>query len=161
MRTFLACAVVSTMLTACAAAQQTAPATKLAVTDEAVVEMVGGRMAKMFARFGTPQDAWAQRGETEDEDEVFFDYGGFAMKVREKTVRVCFFFKGWQGPVRGISIGDSREDVVKALGEPTTTVKDKNGVVTAYGYDLNDLDANFFANFHEDGKVWRVEVSLK
>lgn len=161
MRTVLSCVALSTMLAACAAAQQPAAVAKPAVTDEAVVEMVGGRLAKMFAHFGTPQDVWAQRGETEDEDEVFFDYGGFATKVREKTVRVCFFYQGWQGPIRGIKIGDSREDVVKVLGEPTTTVKDKNGVVTAYGYDLTDLDANFFANFHEDGKVWRVEVSLK
>ncbi len=36
----------------------------------------------------------------------------------------------------------------------------KEGVVTAYGYDLKDLGAYFFTNF-KAGKVWRVEVSLK
>jgi hypothetical protein len=131
------------------------------MTDETIIDTCGARMAKMFAVYGTPQDVWADRGPTEAEDDVFFGYGPYGFKVRDKVVRVCFFFKGWEGPIRGIKIGDGLDDVVKALGNPSMTVKDKNGVVTAYGYDLKDLDANFFANFHEDGKVWRVEVSLK
>lgn len=161
MRAILTFAAMATMLTAITQAELSAAPAKGAVTDEAVMNMVGGRLAKMFAVYGTPQDVWANRGSTEAMDDVFFDYGPFAFKVREKLVRVCFFFQGWEGPIHGIKIGDTREAVVKVLGEPSMTFKDKNGVVTAYGYELKDLDCNFFANFREEGKVWRVEVSLK
>jgi hypothetical protein len=58
-------------------------------------------------------------------------------------------------------MGDGREVVLKVLGKAAVTVKDKKGAIAAYGYDLKELDAYFFANFDKDGKIWRVEVSLK
>jgi hypothetical protein len=67
----------------------------------------------------------------------------------------------WKGPIRGIKIGDSRENVVKVLGNLPITVKDKEGVVTAYGYALKDLDAEFYADFDKDGKVWQAEFGIK
>ena len=73
---------------------------------------------------------------------------------------MSFFFNDWTGSIRGIRIGDSYAEVTKVLGNPATTVKNKEGVVTAYGYDLKDLGAYFFTNF-KAGNVWRVEVSLK
>jgi hypothetical protein len=115
----------------------------------------------MFSLYGVPRDVWADRGRTEAEDDVFLGYGPYGFKVRDKVIRVCFFFRGWTGPIRGIKVGDSREDVVKVLGNAPTTVKDKDGAITAYGYGVKELGANFFANFDKDGKVWRVEVSLK
>ena len=89
------------------------------------------------------------------------DYGAYGFRVRNKVIRTCFFWADWKGPIRGIKIGDSREDVVKVLGKAPITDKDKDGVVTAYGYELKDLDSELFVNFDKDGKVWRVEVSLK
>jgi hypothetical protein len=161
MRAILTYAMMVTMLAAAAQAQESPPSAKEPITDEMIVNTCGGRLAMMFALYGTPQDVWADRGATEDEDDVYLGYGAYGFKVRDRMVRVCFFFKGWEGPIRGIKIGDSREDVVRILGSPRMTVTNKDGVVTAYGYELNNLDANFFANFHEDGKVWRVEVSSK
>jgi hypothetical protein len=96
-----------------------------------------------------------------EDDEVYCDYEAYGFKVRNRIVRVCFFWEEWKGPIRGIKIGDSREDVVRVLGKAPTTVKDKDGVVIAYGYKLKDMGANFFANFDKNGKVVRVEVSLK
>lgn len=108
-----------------------------------------------------PGDLQVLRGDTPAKDDVFCDYGAYGFRVRNKAIRTCFFFSDWKGPIRGIKIGDSREDVVKVLGNVPTTAKDKNGVVTAYGYELKDPNADFFANFDKDGKMWRVEVNLK
>ena len=160
MRWSIVCAALTALAAASGVAQESATPAKDAVTPEAIINMCGGSMAKMFAVYGAPGQLWADRGATEAEDDVFFGYGAYGFKVRDKVVRVCFFFRAWKGPVRGVKIGDGLEDVVKLLGSPRTTVKDKNGAITAYGYELKDLNANFFANFKE-GKVWRVEVSLK
>ncbi len=160
MRLATVCAALMAALAAGAEAQDSANPAKDAITDATIINTCGGSMAKMFATYGAPQDMWADRGATEAQDDVYLGYGAYGFKVRDKVVRLCFFFRGWKGPVRGIKIGDSQEDVAKALGIPRTTVKDKDGAVTAYGYELKDLGANFFANFKE-GKVWRVEVSLK
>ena len=90
-------------------------------------------------------------------------YASTGPTVSESATRwskLAFSGQDWKGPIRGIKIGDSREDVVKVLGAASITFKDKDGNITAYGYELKELDAKFFANFDKDGKVWRVEVSL-
>lgn len=160
MRMIVACAAVAAVILASVEAQDAEPA-KPQITDEIIINTCGGRLAKMFAQFGPPNDIKAKRGNTPAEDDVFCDYGPYGFKVRGKLVRACFFFDEWKEPIRGIKIGDSREDVAKVLGKAPSTVKNKEGAITAYGYELKDLDANFFANFDEDGKVWRVEISLK
>ena len=144
-----------------AEAQNGAAPAKDAVADATIINSCGGPLSKMFAQCGAPGDLRVLRGDAPAEDDVFCDYGAYGFRVRNKAIRTCFFFADWKGPIRGIKIGDSREDVVKVLGNARQPVKDKNGVVTAYGYELKDLDADFFANFDKDGKVWRVEVNLK
>lgn len=160
MRTILACAALLAFAVAGAAALEIAPP-QSPVTDAAIIDSCGARLARMFAQFGAPSNLTVKRGGTVDEDDVFCDYGPYGFRVRNKIIRTCFFFSGWTEPIRGIKIGQSRDDVVKVMGSPRITVKDKEGVITAYGYDLNELDAEFYANFGKDGKVWRVEVSLK
>jgi hypothetical protein len=163
MRKIMACAALMVLVVASSEAQNSITPTKEAVTDTTIINLSGARLSKLFAQVGLPDNIRPERGAKPEEDNVFFDYGaaGYGCKVRSKVVYACFFFKDWKGTVRGIKIGDSREDVVKVLGKAPTTVNDKNGAVTAYGYELKDLDADFFANFDETGKVWRVEVSLK
>jgi hypothetical protein len=160
MRTILSYAALALLLSVNAPTRAADPPAKSAINSETVINMCGGRLAKMFATFGTPEDAWADRGTSEAHDDVFFDYGPYAFKVREKIVRVCFFFSPWSEPVRGMKIGDTPEQVIKALGKPSITVKNKEGEITAYGYEWKDIDARAFANFR-DGKIWRVEVSIK
>ena len=55
-------------------------------------------------------------------------------------------------------MGDTREDVVKVLGPASIILKDKHGVVTAYGYRMKDLNIEFYADFDKDGRVQRVEI---
>jgi hypothetical protein len=161
MRIIMAFAVLMALVVASAEAQNSATPAKDAVTDATIINLCGGRLAKMFAQCGTPEDLRVKRGSTPDEDDVLCNYGTYAFRVRDKVIRTCFFWSDWKGPIRGIKIGDSREEVVKVLGKAPSTDKDKDGAITAYGYDLKDLDADFFTNFDKDGKVWRVEVSLK
>ena len=161
MRILMACAVLMALVIASAEAQDRATPAKDAVTDATIINLCGGRLAKMFAQCGTPENLRVKRGNTPDEDDVLCDYGTYGFRVRNKVINTCFFATDWKGPIRGIKIGDSREDVVKVLGTASMTFKDKNGVVTSYGYELKGLDVKFFTNFDKDGKVWRVEVSLK
>src|SRR5271169_4262540 len=72
------------MITACAAlvalavtSVQAEDGTKQAVTDTAVINSCGGRLFKIFADFGTPQDLSALRGSTPDDDDVLCDFGVF------------------------------------------------------------------------------------
>jgi hypothetical protein len=161
MRIIMSCVAIMAFVVANAGAQDGAATAKNAITDATIINLCGGRLAKMFAQCGTPENLQVKRGGTPDEDDVLFVYESVGFRVRDKVVRTCFFWSNWKGPIRGIKIGDSREDVVKVLGKAPTTDKDKDGAITAYGYDLKDLDADFFTNFDKDGKVWRVEVSLK
>ncbi len=159
MRIFMACAAVLTLIAGHASAQE--GERKDSVTDTTVINLCGARLAKMFAQCGTPIDLRVKRGEKPEEDEVLCNYGTYAFRVRDKQVRTCFLWIDWKGTIKGIKIGDTREDVVKVLGKPYIIEKNKDGVITDYGYELKELDADFFANFDKDGKVWRVEISLK
>ena len=162
MRILMACAALVALIAGHASGQEAARTKdKDSVADATIINLCGGRLSKMFAQCGTPVDLRVKRGETPAEDDVLCDYGTYAFRVRDKLVRTCFFWVDWKGTVRGIKIGDRREDVVKVLGKAPTTDKDKDGRVTAYGYEIKDLDADFFVNFDNDGKVWRVEISLK
>jgi hypothetical protein len=157
----MACVTMISLVVTSAEAQNASTPAKDAVTDATIINSCGGRLAKMFAQYGAPQDLRVKRGNTPDQDDVLCDYGSYGFRVRNKMIQICFFWSDWKGPIRGIKIGDSREDVVKVLGNPPITVKDKNGVVTAYGYALKDLDAEFYADFDKDGKVWQAEFGLK
>ena len=159
MRIFTACVAFAALFAGSVSAQDSAR--KDSVTDATIINLCGGRLSKVFAQCGTPVDLRAKRGSSPAEDDVLCDFGTYAFRVRDKQVRTCFFWIDWKGTVKGIKIGDTREDVVKVLGKPYIIEKDKDGVVTDYGYDLKDLDSDFFANFDKDGKVWRFEVSLK
>ena len=163
MRNIVAYAVLLVLLAAGSEAQNISTPAQESITDAAIINLCGARFSKMFALLGTPSNIRVDRRDTPEEDEVFCDYGtvGYGFEVRDKIIRTCYFFSAWKNPIRGVKMGFSREDVARVLGTAPIIVKDKNGAVTAYGYELKDLEAQFFANFDEGGKVWRVEVSLK
>ena len=69
----------------------------------------------------------AKRGSTPDEDDVLFEFGTFMVCIApNQRISTCFFLKTWKGPVRGIKMGDTREDVVKVLGPASIIFKDKH-----------------------------------
>jgi hypothetical protein len=154
----MTCVALTALVAVIAVAQDSTAPAKDAITDMTVINLCGGRLALMFAQCGLPLDLVAIRADTADKDDVVCDYGTYMFRVRNKKVRICFFRDTWQGPIRGIKSGDSREDVVKALGDPAMTFKDKDGVITAYGYHLKDLGVDFYPNFDQNGKTNKVEI---
>ena len=143
-------------------AQEAAGPAKNAVTDATVINLCGGRLAKMFAQCGTPVDISVKRGDTPAEDDVLCNYGAYAFRVRDKLVRVLLYMGGLEGHDQGSQ--DRRQPRRRgesARARPRLPTRTRTARVTAYGYDLKDLDADFFVNFDKDGKVWRVEISLK
>lgn len=161
MRTIMLYGALVACFVAFAKAQERDQPRKEAITDATIINSCGGPLDKMFAQFGTPRDLRVNRGNKPEEDDVYCSYENHGFRVRNKVIRMCFFFRGWKEPIRGIRIGDSREAVAKILGNPSMTVKNKDGTISAYGYELKELNSYFFANFDKDGQVWRVEVSLK
>jgi hypothetical protein len=130
-------------------------------TDEMIINACGTRLVKVFAKFGQPSDLYPYRGDTTDKDGVTMDYGLFTFSFRDKIIRSCFFWQQWTGTIKGIKMGDSRQDVEKALG--TNHQTDKADAVSAggdYGFDLKDLGVTLWFDFDQNDKVNKVEVQL-
>jgi hypothetical protein len=161
MRLTLTLAALAAMTVTAAGADDPGAPKQGAPTAEAIINVCGGGLTQVF-KFGVPKHVLAKRGDAVEEDDVLFRYDDFIVRVHETTVTNCFFMSDWKGPIQGIKIGDSREDVAKVLGKPRSVVKDKDGVETAYGYGLKGTDAklDLWANFSEEGKVKRVEIEL-
>src|SRR5262245_25273685 len=127
---------------------------KDAPSDEQIIDMVGGRLAKIFVRFGTPADLFPVRAnESPEMDLVILEYRSFAFGIRNKTVQTCYFVRGWAGTIKGIKLGDSREQVVKTLGkeyEPSDVVNNDN--VYDFAWDLKETDSLLWAIFDKQDK---------
>lgn len=160
MRLTLTLAALAAMVVTAARAEDPDARKEGVVTDEAIVNACGGDLTNLY-KFGVPNHIVATRGDMPEEDDVLFRYdGGFILRVHFRTITTCFFLKDWEGPIRGMKIGDSREGVVKVVGKPRSVITDKDGVETDYGYDLKrgDDTIGLWVGFDEDGKVRRVEL---
>ena len=135
-----------------------APA-KRPASDAEIIKICGARLATVFVRFGEPDDVTVSRGNNTELDKVSLDYGSYAIQVRQKTVRTCLFYSTWAGPIRGVKIGDTRQQVEKVLGMDHKIEKSSLDVED-YGYALKDLDAMFWTDFDKEGKVRMVEIQL-
>ena len=156
-------AVVALLITAGIAAEGQQTKGKDAPTDEDIINMVGGRLFKLFAQFGTPEDLRTVRSEeTPEMDTVLLEYGAFAFNVRQKTVQACYFLTGWKGKIKGINLGDSREQVVKALGDEyeNSEIKNDDGVHD-YLWELKENGGVLWVTFDKNDRVKRVAVVLK
>jgi hypothetical protein len=161
MRLTIALAVITALAVVTAQATDPVSGGNAAPSDDAVTNLCGERLARMFAQFGTPTDAYALRGSTPDLDGVIFTYGTYAFTVRDKTVHTCWFMSGWTGTIKGIKIGDSQQDVEKVLGTTHQTDKTTSqSTLGDFGFDLKDLDAVFWAEFDKNNKVYQIEVDL-
>jgi hypothetical protein len=136
-----------------------ADSARKAPTGDEIVQTCGSRIAKMFSRFGLPENLTAERGSKPEFDKVIVIYGPFGFSTRDKTVRACLFYSGYTGVVRGVHIGDTRAQVEQALGREHKVEKSSIDV-DDYGYALKDLDAVFWTDFDKDGKVRLIEVQL-
>ena len=141
-------------------AQPGQPAGKQSLTDKAVIDLCGGRLARVFAEFGIPDELRAVRENGPERDAVMVKYGTFGFLVRQKTVQSCYFWPGWKGKIQGIEIGNTPEEVVKVLGKNDLSFKNSYGG-DDYGWNLKAYDAILWAQFDKDNKVWSVQVAAK
>ncbi len=125
-------------------------------TDETILGLCGARLAMVFERLGVPEDL---RASGDKDGGVDLDYGAFGLKIKNKIVTACFFWREWQGPVRGIKIGDSKEQVVKILGKHTNVFKYADGVED-YGWNLKKENSILWAYFDKDGRVKKITAEL-
>jgi len=155
----LLCAIFFALLVTSTNAEDQAAPGKNTPTDMAIIKSCGSDLATMFAKFGQPSDVVPARGDTVEMDRVLCDYDTFMFSFRDQKIRGAFFRNGWTGSIMGIKIGNTREAVVKVLGAAPETYKDKDGVITDYGYPMKDLGVEFYANFDaKTGKLIRVEI---
>jgi hypothetical protein len=97
-----------------------------AVTTAQVEAAIGSDLPTAIAKFGVPKElgSWrstregAERFQHYNDDCVQFGYGSFGLLVQRSSVLGCVFLPDWKETVRGVKPGDSRDDVVKVLGNP-------------------------------------------
>jgi hypothetical protein len=129
---------------------------KQAPTDEAVINLCGAGLPNVFAQFGLPEDL---RASGDNDGGVDLDYGSFGFKIKNKTALACFFWSDWKGPVKGVKIGDSKEQAVKVLGANKHVFKHPDGLED-YGWDLTTPNAIFWLYFDKDGKVKKIDTEI-
>jgi hypothetical protein len=129
-------------------------------TSEAVANMLGGRLVKVFTTFDTPTDVYCVRMTSPVQDLVTLDYGPFGFSVNKKVVRACLFWGDWKGePVKGIRMGDDSAAVAKVLGSNYRTYKSNVGV-TYWVWELKAEDAQLQVFFSKENKVNTIILQL-
>ncbi len=137
------------------------PADKPQPSDQDVVAVVGARVAKVFARFGAPEDI-TPADASSDEPKICLDYGGFGFLVVDKSVRTCLFWPAWTGSACGIKLGESADAAVKKLGKPDLMKKDDDGKQRMYwSFKANDEVMQMQASFDKNQKCTRVCLNVQ
>ena len=126
--------------------------------DKGIMDVVGERMSKVFAKFGYPVDVFAS-DLSSNNPSVFLDYGPYGFKIRKKVVVSCFFFKDWPGTILGVKMGDADSDVIKKLGKPETEDKGSDGLSYKM-WSFKQWDGSLEVNFDKDNKMKRAVVSV-
>jgi hypothetical protein len=128
-------------------------------SDKELIDLVGSRMSKAFAKLGYPDDL-VPTDVSSDDPEVLLDYGSYGFKIENKVVDCCIFFSNWKGTVYGAKIGDSQDDVVKKLGKPTSSDKDSEGLPYLV-WTFTDQEGYLMINFDKDNKMNRAVVNAE
>lgn len=128
------------------------------LSSDEIIHLIGGRLIKVFNTLDIPVDVIGC-GENNNYDAIL-DYLSLAVKIRKKTVTFITFFKGWNKPVKNITIGDNMENVKLKLGDPVQVLKSKDNTPFLV-WNLNELDSYLDIVFDEENKVKRISVELK
>ncbi|HTQ40105.1 MAG TPA: hypothetical protein VMJ32_13855 [Pirellulales bacterium] len=83
-------------------------------TADAIIALVGGSLSNAGSKTGPPSQAYPG-----DPGQVCVDYGTYALLIENQTdVTGCFFWPNWKAEACGVMLTDSRDDMVKKLGNP-------------------------------------------
>jgi hypothetical protein len=131
-------------------------AAKQPPTDESVINTCGAHLPDVFARFGVPGDL---RPSGDNDGGVDLDYGAFGFKIKNKIAVATFFWSDWPGTVKGVKIGDTKDQAIKVLGPNKHTYKHPDGLED-YGWDLTTPNAILWLYLDKDGKVKKMDTEL-
>jgi hypothetical protein len=127
--------------------------------DDAVIDLVGSAMPKVFSTFGAPEDLTVADASTSTPS-VCFDYGPYGYIVRDKFVHSCIFWSEWKEPVLGIKLGDKADDIIATLGKPKTLTKDDKGL-EHMTWPIKENGLMLLLDFDKDRKLSRAVVGMK
>jgi len=125
-------------------------------SDKLLAEVVGGRMSKLFPKFGYPVDVFTSDASS-NKPSVFLDYDSYGFKIRNKVVGSCMVFSDWKGTVFNATMGDSQDEIVKKLGKPKTSDKGDDGL-PYMKWSFKDWDGSLEIDFDKDNKMYRAVI---
>ena len=124
--------------------------------SETIMSLTGLRFPKIFTLYGTPDDIYALRGETTDDDGVMLDYNAFSFKVRNKIIEMSLFWKDYAGDVKGFHIGDSKSKVIDKMGKTDNIHELSDGRVTYY-WELSDYYFGVIFDKNDEAVTFKTE----
>lgn len=161
MRMVALAAILTAILSTTAWGEDAKPAGKAPPSDQEVAGAVGVRLAKVFVKFGVPNNIYPTNA-TSDDPKVCLDYDAFGFLVSKKTVQSCMFCPSWTGDACGVKLGDLAETVIKKLGKPDNVNNEDDGKQRLYwDYKVNDEVMRLQVNCDKNQKCTRVSLSLK
>ncbi|MCX8123448.1 MAG: outer membrane protein assembly factor BamE [Spirochaetes bacterium] len=102
-------------------------ADKTPSADE-LIDQLGARHSKVFCKYGVPIKMHIDRGPTKEEDYIIFDYLQFGFVFHREMIRQVLFYPEWKGgKIRNISMGMTKEQVIKIMGTPEEEVALNDG----------------------------------
>jgi hypothetical protein len=132
-----------------------------APTDQDVIALGGARMARVFAKFGTPADMFVVDAGT-DSASVCLDYGSFGYFIRNKSATTVLFWQDWTGGACGVSMGDTADAIAQKLGKADNVSKrDGGGQFMYWDYKANDEVMRLQITIGPDNKCSRIVLTLK
>lgn len=149
----------SVLIGALAIAQELTPGSKPQPSVSDVSGLLDRPLAEIFAKFGAPY-GFGVRDSNSDSPSVDILYRNFGFKVNNKIVKTCQFYRGWSGPVYGVTLGDDADGIVKAMGAPhmDTTQTDGSGVMV---WETKDSKTQIYITFNKEGKSVGLNYELK
>lgn len=148
--------VVCLMMSSLVYAEDSSLGAKPGLSGDTILGLCGARLAKVFDRLGTPENL---RPSGDQDGSVDIDYGTFGLKIKNKTAAACFFWNDWTGPVKGIRIGDTKEQVLKILGKNDRIYTHADGLED-YAWNFKSESILFWAWFDKNNKVRKITAEL-
>lgn len=125
---------------------------------DAIVDLIGGPMSKIFETIGPPPDMTVSDANS-NAPLVCCDYTSFALLVRDKQCTGAFFWANYARPVQSVKFGATVDEVKEILGPPVTT-QVQPGLIRLT-WDVKGKNLKVRVDFDKDQKANRVYFGAK
>lgn len=93
------------------------------------VSLMGMELSSLIELYGVPVSVYSVRGDEEWQDDVVFDYGGFAVFLWENRVWQIVFYDGFEHDVEGLVPGMSWDSALAATSDFSSVSSDDAKIV--------------------------------